>query len=123
MGLKEGSAEDLMKKGLFTRSEPAVRSLFEQMLRALDYLACKGIIHRDVKPANILYTRLPEGRFLFQLADFGICNILGNSRSSVGSRPFIAPEILSQQGTEQTPKADVWSLFVTLAYARDVNGY
>jgi serine/threonine protein kinase len=123
MGLKEGNLDKMIEHGVFTSSTSAAKALLEQMLRALDYLAYNGIIHRDIKPANILYTSLPEGQFHFQLAEFGLCNVLGNSRTIVGSPPYVAPEIMLHQGIEQTLKVDVWSLFVTWAYSRNVDGY
>lgn len=44
-----------------------------QMLSALDYLASNNLIHRDVKPENILYSD-EKGSYLFQLADLGLVN-------------------------------------------------
>lgn len=45
-----------------------------QMLETLDCLAHNGIVHRDVKPENILYVSGPGGQYTFQLGDFGLCN-------------------------------------------------
>ncbi|EGC44450.1 STE family protein kinase [Histoplasma capsulatum var. duboisii H88] len=96
-----------------------------QSSHALDYLTCNGVIHRDVKPANILYTPLESAgsRFLYQLMDFGLCNSIDAARSIVGSPMYQAPEMQSQAGARQTCKVDIWSLFVTVAFALNVNQY
>jgi serine/threonine protein kinase len=93
------------------------------MLQALDHIAFKGIIHRDVKPENILYTYLPAGGYTFQLTDFGVCNAMTDARTLTGSPKYMAPEFFSNPGILQTPKVDVWSLFVTLAEATNVDGF
>jgi serine/threonine protein kinase len=69
MGLKRGSVAALLhtEKDLKTLADV----VFRDMLQALDYVACKGFIHRDVKPANILFM-LSSARYHFQLADFGL---------------------------------------------------
>jgi len=93
------------------------------MLKALDYLACNWYIHRDVKPENILYTSIPGRDYVFQLADFGLCNVIGKATTFTGTLKYMAPEVLQNKLTQQTPKVDVWSLFVTLAWVLDVGGY
>lgn len=123
MALKEGSVGDLICADLFMRHPESADPLLHQMLQALDYLAHNSIVHRDVKPPNILYTSLPAGGYTFQLADFGLCNIITDARTYAGSSLFMAPEVLNNPGVQQTSKVDVWSLFVTLAYAMDVGGY
>lgn len=107
----------------FKENSFLVNALLRQMFQALDYLAFFGIIHCDVKPANILYLSLSENQCCFQLADFGVCNSITNARTCVGSPIYMAPEVLEDKGIAQSSKVDVWSLFVTLAYALDVNGY
>ncbi|KAF1951795.1 kinase-like protein [Byssothecium circinans] len=92
--LREGNIDDLIEKELFLREPKWAEALLHQTLQALDYLAFKGIVHRDVKPANILYQSLSGGGYTFQLTDFGLCNLV-----------------------------DVWSLFVTLAYVLNANEF
>lgn len=88
------------------------------MLQALDYLSTKGLIHRDLKPANILYsTKAPvctdeKHRFNFQLADFGLSNRQSVAKTECGSGIFKALDVYGDK--PQTPKADVWSLLVTM---------
>lgn len=90
------------------------------MLQALDYLAYKQIIHRDVKSENILYT-YSSTRYEYQLTDFGLSHMITDAQSKVGSMIYMAPELDTRE--EQTPKMDVWSLFITLAYAMDLDGF
>ena len=118
MELKDGSLGPLLKNKEEMGTEQQVQSIamlvFEQMLRALDFLAYNNIIHRDVKPDNILYTRTGgDDVFQFQLGDFGLCNRYYNANSIVGTPVFAAPE---RRSGSQTPKFDVWSLMVTLLW-------
>lgn len=111
MGLKEGNLKSLIESG---RCPPVADAVFQQMLQALDCLAWKGIVHRDVKPENILYISQPDGKYQFQLGDFGLCNRVIDAATLAGSPLFMAPEMFQEGG--QTHKVDVWSLFVTMLW-------
>ena len=115
MGLKEGTLESLIESG--ADAFAVANSVFPQMLQALDCIAWKGIVHRDVKPENILYISLPDGQYQFQLGDFGLCNRIVDAATFAGSQLYMPPEMF--QGGGQTHKVDVWSLFVTMLWILD----
>ncbi|CAG8886341.1 unnamed protein product [Penicillium egyptiacum] len=120
MGLKDGTLESLILKGESLPVHRVAKLAFFQMLQAIDCLAVNGIVHRDVKPENILYTALPDGQYRFQLGDFGLCNRIVSAQSSVGTPLYTAPEVYEHGA--QTHKMDVWSLFVTIAWTVDFDG-
>lgn len=100
------------------------RCFLHHILRALVFLESQvpnPLIHRDIKPGNILFKVLPDQNYLFQLGDFGLCNTTVDAVTRCGTAIFAAPEIYS--GGEQTPKVDVWSLFVTVVYVWNVNDF
>jgi serine/threonine-protein kinase len=91
-----------------------VAALIEQVAAGLDYAHARGIIHRDVKPQNILVTR--EG--LAKVVDFGIAKGPGESALTdagltIGTAHYISPEQAS--GLSATPASDVYSLGI-IAY-------
>lgn len=120
MGLKQGSVIELLVASR-ADSFKVFTNLVPQILSALDHVACHGMVHRDVKPANILYAIAPNDRLIFYLADFGLANKIGLAKSATGTYTFMAPEMFT--GDLQTGKVDVWALFVTLMWVLNVDGF
>jgi hypothetical protein len=110
---------DLVKKS-GPLPQDAVAGLAGQLLSALEAAHHAGVVHRDVKPSNVMV--LPNGRV--KLTDFGIAQSLDDPRLTtsgilIGSPTYIAPERI--QGAEAEPASDLWSLGQVLFYA--VEGY
>lgn len=113
MELVEGStlAETLHRVGPLPPAQ--VVAIARQLLAALDEAHALGIVHRDVKPANILL--MPDGRV--KLTDFGIAVMpdepgLTSSGILLGSVAYLAPERLD--GQDANAASDLWSLGATL---------
>jgi serine/threonine protein kinase len=112
--LTGGSLAQRTAAGLPRMSLQEVAHITMQLASALDYAHRKGIVHRDVKPTNILF----DDHNVPYLVDFGIVKLLHDSTSMtnsdeiVGSLPYIAPDQLL--GGELTPAADQYALAVTV---------
>ncbi|KAK0615819.1 kinase-like domain-containing protein [Bombardia bombarda] len=115
MPLRPGNLSQLTRSGYKCTPSELGEQVLKQMLSALDYLACEGYCHRDLKPANILYTVTDEsrGNYTFELADFGLVNFQTTAATVCGTRDYMAPEVVRPE-FRQSPKMDVWSLFVTI---------
>lgn len=86
-----------------------VISVVEQIARALQYIAGQGVVHRDVKPENIIL--MPDGRA--KLTDFGCAIPAGAAGEMVaGSLAYMSPEQLDGEPLDE--RADIYSLGAVL---------
>jgi serine/threonine protein kinase len=105
--MENGSLQTTLRKtGKFSESVAAIYIV--QILRGLKYLHEQGVLHRDIKGANIL-TSL-DGQV--KLADFGVAMKLSDAPSEdeqfvVGTPYWMAPEIIEM--STPTPACDIWS--------------
>jgi serine/threonine protein kinase len=89
-----------------------------ELLSALELSHRQGVVHRDVKPGNVLIT--DEGRAV--LTDFGIATMAGDPALTstgvvLGSPAYMSPE--RARGQKPGPEADLWSLGATLYSAAE----
>ncbi|KAJ2650292.1 Protein kinase of the Mitotic Exit Network [Coemansia sp. RSA 1250] len=102
-----GSLQNILSK--FSKfPENLVGVYVSQILDGLAYLHSNAILHRDIKPGNILL--LKDG--IVKLADFGVARIQNGLNTVVGSPYWIAPEVLLLHGA--TAASDIWSLGCTI---------
>lgn len=92
--LEGGSLRDRLAKG--AQSPDEVLGWLDDVAKALDFVHSQGVVHRDVKPGNILFDRAGNAA----LADFGIVKALGGldtglTRTGItpGSPPYMGPEV------------------------------
>ncbi|CAM9354286.1 unnamed protein product [Chrysoparadoxa australica] len=87
-------------------------SILTQLSKGLHHMHKQGIIHRDIKPMNVLLTE--QGRL--KIADLGVSRLVGEDtlmlRTYYGTPLYTSPELC--EGRDYCEKADIWSLGVLL---------
>lgn len=92
-------------------SDDAVVEIGRQVAEALVVLACRGVVHRDVRPNNIV--RGNDG--IPVLVDFGLAKLTSRApRTRVEPSKYLAPEIIREDPPKWSPLSDVYALSVTL---------
>jgi len=104
--------EDVLHRERRIPVEHALR-LFDQALRGIGHAHKRGIIHRDVKPANFMV--MPSGTV--KVMDFGIARLLGSTRMTqtrhaIGTAEYMAPEQV--RAREVDARTDVYALGILL---------
>ncbi len=103
------SLKELIDQGM---AVPAAVSVIRQVLEAARFAHQKGIVHRDMKPQNVLIDA--DGRAM--VTDFGIARAgsseITQTGSVMGTAQYLSPE--QAQGKETTPTSDIYSIGVVL---------
>ena len=111
MPLYEGETlQERLARGRLTFDEALPIAL--QVARGLEHAHDAGIVHRDVKPSNIVV--LPDGTA--KMLDFGIAQIhhapLVDPRTMMGTVPYMSPEQAAGRAVDR--RSDIWSLAVVI---------
>ncbi|MEU3959671.1 serine/threonine-protein kinase [Streptomyces buecherae] len=112
--LDAGSLADLLRSQQVL-AVPRAADIGHQILRGLRAVHAASVVHRDVKPGNVLVR--DDG--LVILVDFGIATFVGAASltrpgSIIGTPPYLAPELFAPGSRGPTPASDLWALGVTL---------
>ena len=119
MDYVEGTDASRLVKERYPEGMPVdeVCDIVRAVAGALDYAHDRGLLHRDVKPANILLTHPEDGERRILLADFGVARHLGDisgiteTNVAVGTVAYAAPEQLT--GSNIDGRADQYALAAT----------
>lgn len=93
--------------------EQTAKAMVRVLIRTLQKCHEKSIIHRDIKPDNIMLAS-PHDLMNLVLIDFGLSRVMDEEyiSSYVGTKSYMCPEILTCH--RYTEKADIWSLGATI---------
>ncbi|KAJ6255026.1 mtk1/mekk4 [Anaeramoeba flamelloides] len=108
--IENGSLREVLK-GIKTVKESLVAKYTFQTLNGLNYLHEQGVVHRDIKGANLLTTK--QGRI--KLTDFGVSTRLDeveNNSSALGTPYWMAPEVIEM--LPPSTSCDIWSVGCTV---------
>ena len=109
--VEHGSLDDLIEQQKRV-GEEQVLEIGIQAAKGLRAAHAKGLVHRDVKPANILFA----DEHLAKIGDFGLAGAAAEARGEIWGTPFyVAPERLNHQPEDL--RSDIYSLGATLFHA------
>lgn len=114
--LAGGDLGNYCKKKKYALSEDEVCIIIYQITVAIDYLHQYGVVHRDLKPDNIMLSQ-PGDISSIKIMDFGLSKIMGPQEKvadGFGTLSFVAPEVLIRKPYNK--EVDIWSIGITLYY-------
>lgn len=110
----------VMKVGMDEEADPyddeSCRMWFRDLILGIEYLHAQGVVHRDIKPDNLLLTEDD----VLKIVDFGVSEMFEKSSEmltakSAGSPAFLPPELcIAKHGDISGKAADIWSMGITL---------
>ncbi|OQR90704.1 calcium/calmodulin dependent protein kinase [Thraustotheca clavata] len=96
-------------------SEDVVKQVARQLLQAVAYCHEKNIVHRDIKPDNILISDIDGTKLTVELADFGLAtDTIHPLKRTCGTPIYMAPEML--EFAMYGKAVDIWSLGATIYF-------
>jgi eukaryotic-like serine/threonine-protein kinase len=115
MDLVRGGTADLLLARHGALPPDYVAVLLDQLLRALDAVHRAGLVHRDVKPANLLLEPTGTGRPHLRLGDFGVAAAIGGRdlTGAIGTDGYVAPD--QAAGAVPDPRQDLFAAGMTAA--------
>lgn len=115
------SLQDMLKKGVFKEPQfqTKIPNIIRSIMSGLSYLATKGIMHRDLKPDNILFDKEEK----IKIVDFGLATFIDVPEyifKKCGTPGYIAPEVFKYDpkisATDYDGHCDVFSIGGILFY-------
>jgi len=114
----EGTLKELSVKQL---SDQDLEEIIVSILKATSYLHSQGVIHRDLKPGNVLFSKDRNGKLVAKITDFGISkDVLGDKTieqsftEGVGTPHYMAPEQFFKKkfglNGEVSERTDIWAI-------------
>ncbi|KAF7941237.1 hypothetical protein EAE99_000874 [Botrytis elliptica] len=110
----------VMKVGLGEKADPydveSCRCWFRDLILGIEYLHAQGVVHRDIKPDNLLLTEDD----VLKVVDFGVSEMFEKASDmmtakSTGSPAFLPPELcVTKHGDVSGRAADIWSMGISL---------
>ncbi|KAM3081528.1 hypothetical protein ACMFMG_004985 [Clarireedia jacksonii] len=110
----------VMKVGLGEKADPydveSCRCWFRDLILGIEYLHAQGVVHRDIKPDNLLLTQDD----VLKIVDFGVSEMFEKASDmmtakSAGSPAFLPPELcVTRHGDVSGRAADIWSMGISL---------
>jgi len=118
----EGTLKELSIKNL---SENDLEEIIVGVIRATGYLHTQGVIHRDLKPGNVLFSKDRNGKLVAKITDFGISkDTLGDKTieqsftEGIGTPHYMAPEQFFKKkfglNGEVSERTDIWAIGVII---------
>jgi serine/threonine protein kinase len=117
--LEERVAKSIADTGFAFPPERAIK-LLDQVTEGLGEIHAAGVIHRDLKPNNLLCCGTGSSE-MYKISDFGIARPLGMNATfggaAVGTPAYVAPEQVGEEDTKTEFRADIFSFGALLFFA------
>ena len=120
--LMDGDLNDFIQRHGQSVSDDMLKPLCRDILRGIKYLHDQQLLHRDIKPGNVLYTtKTTPGEYVLKICDFGLVKNVSTTLSSLsyrqmgrslaGTRGWMAPELVnSVDDIVHTKESDIFAM-------------